>query len=112
MTTPSQRLDAASAKYRRTYDRLFVASARANSAEESDAIDAKLRAANLAYEEAKAEVGRAFVGHSCRLDGKDATISGRQNDFATVSVLPNGPSYEFAWPTVARIMARDQHFES
>jgi lysozyme family protein len=47
-------LDKARAEYRRTYDKLFVASQKANSAEECDAINAKLQAANARYEAAKA----------------------------------------------------------
>jgi len=39
-------LEAARARYRRTYDRLYVASMRAGSKEECDRIDAKLREAN------------------------------------------------------------------
>ncbi len=46
------------------------------------------------------------------LDGKPAKITGRLNDFATVSEL-NGPvRVEFAWPTVRRIVARDGKFRS
>lgn len=51
--TKQQTLDAAAAKYRRTYDRLFVASQRANSAEECEAIDRKLAEANREYDAAK-----------------------------------------------------------
>jgi hypothetical protein len=47
-------LDAAAAKYRRTYDRLYTASARAGSAAECEEIDRKLAAANAAYDAAKA----------------------------------------------------------
>lgn len=50
-------LDAAAATYRRTYDRLYVASQKAGSAEECAAIDAKLAAANATYAAAKAAAG-------------------------------------------------------
>lgn len=52
--TARTKLDAAAASYRRTYDRLYVASQKAGSAAECDAIDAKLAAANATYEAAKA----------------------------------------------------------
>lgn len=47
-------LEKAAAKYRRTYDRLYVASMKAGSAAECEAIDAKLAKANAEYEAAKA----------------------------------------------------------
>lgn len=49
-------LEAARAKYRRTYDRLYTESARADSAEESARIDAALARAN---EELRAAEGAA-----------------------------------------------------
>lgn len=50
-----KRLDAAAAKYRRTYDRLFLRSQRAGSAEECAEIDRLLAQANAEYDAAKAE---------------------------------------------------------
>lgn len=61
MITVDPILDAAAAKYRRTYDRLFTASARASSAEECDAIDAKLAKANAEYDAAKAAAAARAV---------------------------------------------------
>lgn len=52
--TAQQKLDKAAAKYRRTYDRLYVRSARAGSAEECAQIDSLLAAANAEYAAAKA----------------------------------------------------------
>jgi len=46
------------------------------------------------------------------LDGKRAKISGYRNDFATVTALPDGARYEWAWPTVARIVAAGGAFKS
>lgn len=53
--TPRQKLDAAAKTYRRIYDRLYVASMKANDAAECEKIDATLAAANAAYDKAKAE---------------------------------------------------------
>lgn len=56
MTTSLDKTSAlakAAAKYRRTYDRLYVASMKAGSAEESARIDAALARANAEYEGAK-----------------------------------------------------------
>lgn len=38
------------------------------------------------------------------LDGKPAVILGRFADFATVAQIPDGPSYEWHWETVKRIV--------
>jgi hypothetical protein len=46
------------------------------------------------------------------LDGRPAKISGARRDFATVTALPDGPGYEWPWPTVARIVARGASFSS
>ena len=53
--------DKAEAKYRRTYDALYIASARSNSDAESDAIDAKLVKANIEWRDAKAEFYRGIT---------------------------------------------------
>jgi hypothetical protein len=55
---------------------------------------------------------RALCGARVTLDGRPAKIGGARCDFAAVSVLPDGPSYEFAWPTVARIVAIGGDFRS
>ena len=49
-----------------------------------------------------------LVGTSVTLDGKPAVILGRYADFATVAQVPDGPSYEWCWETVKRIM-RTKH---
>ncbi len=59
-----------------------------------------------------ADDGRSYVGHECTLDGVPATIMGRLNDFGTVAALPHGARFEYAWPTIARIMQRDRSFKS
>ena len=47
------------------------------------------------------------------LDGWPAVVSGSRHDFATVTQLRNGLQVEFAWPTVAHILAhRDGAFQS
>jgi hypothetical protein len=48
---------------------------------------------------------RRLCCESCTLDGKPAVIMGALNDFATVAAFPVGPSYEWAWSTVARVVA-------
>ena len=48
--------------------------------------------------------GRTFVGASCTLNGTRAIIIGRSLDHAIVATLPDGPSYEWSWSAVARIM--------
>jgi len=58
------------------------------------------------------EAGRLFVGHECTLDGKPAVIAGRQLDAGVVANYPNGGRVEFAWPTIARIMANGGEFRS
>jgi len=40
------------------------------------------------------------------LNGERATISGALNDFATVTIMPNGRSVDFAWVTVERIITQ------
>ena len=56
--------------------------------------------------------GRRYVGADCTLDGKPATVCGRLNAFATVAQYPHGLRVEYAWPTVARIMASGGTFRS
>jgi len=47
------------------------------------------------------------------LDGQPARVVGWQNDFATVRTDdPNGPSCEFAWSTVERVIAAGGQFKS
>ena len=51
-------------------------------------------------------------GMDCRLDGEKATISGWSNDFATISRLDGGGSYEWSWQAVNRIMQNGRNFYS
>lgn len=47
------------------------------------------------------------------LDGEPAVIVGARNPFAKVATLrSDGPVVEFAWPTVARIVAAGGAFRS
>jgi hypothetical protein len=46
------------------------------------------------------------------LDGKQAKICGARGLFATVAVVPDGPSHDFAWSVVARIVADGGEFRS
>jgi hypothetical protein len=46
------------------------------------------------------------------LDGHPAVISGARNTFATVATLTGITRAEYAWPTVARIIARGGDFQS
>ena len=54
-----------------------------------------------------------WVCADCWLDGIAARISGRLNQFATVTQL-DGPrmAVEFSWPAVDRIMQHNQRFSS
>ena len=58
------------------------------------------------------DAGRLFVGDECTIDGKPATVTGRQLDFGIVAELPHGLRVEFAWPTIARIMDNGGRFKS
>jgi hypothetical protein len=62
----------------------------------------------------KQQIADFWAGSSCFLDGKPARVTGRRNDFATVQTLDaKGPSVEFAWETVERIMTEyDAAFRS
>ena len=61
----------------------------------------------------RGQIANQHTGARCTLDSKPATISGRLNQFATVSILPDGPAVEFAWETVSRVMGlRGGEFKS
>ena len=47
---------------------------------------------------------RELVEHHVTLNGVNATISGVQNDFATICQLPDGMRVEFAWATVEHVI--------
>lgn len=46
------------------------------------------------------------------LNGKSAVISGAKMEFASVSQIPEGASYEWAWETVDRIAKSGGKFYS
>ena len=46
------------------------------------------------------------------LDDRRARITGARNAFAMVVTLPDGPGYEYAWSTVARVVAAGGAFKS
>lgn len=53
------------------------------------------------------------INASVTLNGRRAVVTGRQLDFARVTALDNGESYEWAWPTVFRIIeTRNGAFKS
>jgi hypothetical protein len=59
------------------------------------------------------EQRRALVeSKGVTLDGQPATVCGSRNDFATVRAIRTGIHFEWAWETVARIVARDGAFRS
>lgn len=53
---------------------------------------------------------RALCALPCTLDGKPAAISGAAREFATVRDLKTGQGADWAWDTVARVMAHDAAF--
>lgn len=61
---------------------------------------------------ARSDVASWCRGMDCRLDGEKATISGWGNDFATISSLETGASYEWSWQAVNRIMQNGRNFYS
>ena len=66
------------------------------------------RAPEITEAERRALCGRVDI----TLDGQPAAICGSLQPFATVAVLPNGARYEYAWLTVARIVAAGGAFSS
>ena len=55
---------------------------------------------------------RELCAATVTLNGEPAAIRGAQCDYGTVGTMPNGPAHEWAWPTIARIVARDGAFQS
>jgi len=54
-----------------------------------------------------------YESESVTLDGKPAKICGWCNNFATITTLDRPHvSFEWSWPTVARIVANGGHFKS
>jgi hypothetical protein len=58
------------------------------------------------------EQRRELCAAEVTLNGKRARITGAKREFARVTVLPDGPGYEWAWETVARIVAAGGQFRS
>lgn len=52
-----------------------------------------------------ADERRALCDAHVTLNGKRAVIRGWKRDFATVAAIPHGEFYEYAWETVAHIVA-------
>lgn len=48
---------------------------------------------------------RALCDAHVTLNGKRAVVMGWKRPFATVAAIPNGEHYEWAWETVANIVA-------
>ncbi len=72
------RVQAAKKKYRKTYDRLYVASMKAGSREESEAIDAAFARANAEYEsEMEAAIKPARPDFDPRIDYPERYSDGR-----------------------------------
>jgi hypothetical protein len=55
---------------------------------------------------------QALCSERVTLDGKPAVIGGYRSAFASVTQLRTGTSFEWAWPTVARIVANGGAFKS
>ena len=50
------------------------------------------------------ELAQTWAGSICTLDGKDAIVQGRLNDFATVRQVKGKAEADFSWFTVDRVM--------
>lgn len=46
------------------------------------------------------------------LDGEPAKITGRLEPFATISALPDGPSYQWSWKSTLQIVRNCGNFKS
>lgn len=46
------------------------------------------------------------------LDGEPAKITGRMEDYATISALPDGPSYQWSWDSALQIVRNCGNFKS
>jgi hypothetical protein len=65
-----------------------------------------------AAERAALDTRRELCGARVTLNGEPAMISGASRDFANVTQLGTGLSCEWAWSTVARIVAKGGEFKS
>ena len=52
------------------------------------------------------EERRALAEREVTLNGERATISGINNDYATITIMPHGFSANFAWIFVKRVIER------
>jgi hypothetical protein len=56
---------------------------------------------------------RELCAADVTLDGRPAKVCGARGTSATVAQVPDGPACEFAWATVARVVAQhDGRFTS
>jgi hypothetical protein len=55
---------------------------------------------------------QALCAAKVTLDGQPAKVSGFRNEYAKVSIIKSGLSAEWAWETVARIVAKGGRFSS
>jgi hypothetical protein len=55
---------------------------------------------------------RELCAAEVTLNGRRPRITGARNAFAMVVTLPDGPGCEYAWSTVARIVADGGAFKS
>jgi len=63
---------------------------------------------NLAYEEKITK----FQELDVTLDGQPARIMGYRNRFATVVTMPQGPSFDWSWEAIERIVQAGGNFKS
>jgi len=47
---------------------------------------------------------RRYIATRVTLDGKDAAISGSMMGHASITILPDGPSYQWSWTSVAHVI--------
>ena len=54
-----------------------------------------------------------YTGQRCQLDGQEARIVGRLNDFATIATLDGTDIHgEWSWEAVDRIMSTTKEFHT
>ena len=53
-----------------------------------------------------------WTGQHCWLNGRDAKVTGRLNQFATIATLDGELAVDFAWHTVNNIMRRHREFRT
>lgn len=61
----------------------------------------------------RTRIANKWTGHACLLDGQQARITGRLNDFASIAPLdPRIGCVEYTWDGVNEIMEGDRRFRS